>query len=114
MTNKEFLNAVISASLSDEITEKATTMLKALENERSKANARNNSKKLAENAPFIASIREIMEDGIQRTTSEIAEKLGVHTSKASPLLRGLVAEGFLTEEEVHVKGKGKVKAYTKA
>ena len=34
------------------------------------------------------------------------------TAKASALLRQLVAEGECTVEEVKVKGKGKLKAYT--
>ena len=87
MTNKEFFANVISANLSDEMTEKAQAMLDQLTKEREKASARVNSKKLAENAPILDAIRNLMHDGKKRLTSEVAV------------------------EDTKVKGKGVQKCY---
>lgn len=111
MTNKEFFANVISADLSDEMTEKAQAMLDQLTKERKKASARVNSKKLAENAPILDAIRNLMHDGKKRLTSEVATELELSTPKASALLRQLVALDELVVEDVKVKGKGAQKCY---
>ena len=111
MTNKEFFANVISANLSDEMTEKAQAMLDQLTKEREKASARVNSKKLAENAPILDAIRNLMHDGKKRLTSEVAVELELSTPKASALLRQLVALDELTVEDTKVKGKGVQKCY---
>lgn len=99
MTNKEFFENVISANLSDEITEKAQAMLDQL------------TKKLAENARILDAIRNLMHDGKKRLTSEVAAELELSTPKASALLRQLVALKELTVEDTKVKGKGVQKCY---
>lgn len=111
MTNKEFFANVISANLSDEMTEKAQAMLDQLTKEREKASARVNSKKLAENAPILDAIRNLMHDGKKRLTSEVAVELELSTPKASALLRQLVALEELAVEDTKVKGKGVQKCY---
>ena len=111
MTNKEFFANVISANLSDEMTEKAQAMLDQLTKERKKASARVNSKKLAENAPILDAIRNLMHDGKKRLTSEVAVELELSTPKASALLRQLVALEELSVEDIKVKGKGVQKCY---
>lgn len=111
MTNKEFFANVISANLSDRMNEKARAMLGQLTKEREKASARVNSKKLAENAPILDAIRNLMRDGKKRLTSEIAVELELSTPKASALLRQLVALGELDVEDVKLKGKGAQKGY---
>ena len=111
MTNKEFFANVISANLSDEMTEKAQAMLDQLTKEREKASARVNSKKLAENAPILNAIRNLMHDGKKRLTSEVAVELELSTPKASALLRQLVALEELSVEDIKVKGKGVQKCY---
>lgn len=111
MTNKEFFANVISANLSDEMTEKAQAMLDQLTKEREKASARVNSKKLAENAPILDAIRNLMHDGKKRLTTAVAVELELSPSKASALLRQLVALGELDVEDVKVKGKGVQKCY---
>lgn len=111
MTNKEFFANVISANLSDEMTEKAQAMLDQLTKERKKASARVNSKKLAENAPILDAIRNLMHDGKKRLTSEVAVELELSTPKASALLRQLVALDELAVEDAKVKGKGVQKCY---
>ena len=111
MTNKEFFANVISANLSDEMTEKAQAMLDQLTKEREKASARVNSKKLAENAPFLDAIRNLMHDGKKRLTSEVAVELELSTPKASALLRQLVALDELAVGDTKVKGKGVQKWY---
>lgn len=111
MTNKEFFANVKNANLSDEMNEKAQAMLDQLTKEREKASARVNSKKLAENAPILDAIRNLMHDGKKRLTSEVAVELELSTPKASALLRQLVALGELDVEDVKVKGKGAQKCY---
>lgn len=111
MTNKEFFANVISANLSDEMSEKAQSMLDQLTKEREKASARVNSKKLAENAPILDAIRNLMHDDKKRLTSEVAVELELSTPKASALLRQLVALGELDVEDVKIKGKGAQKCY---
>lgn len=111
MTNKEFFANVISANLSDEMTEKAQAMLDQLTKEREKASARVNSKKLAENAPILDAIRNLMHDGKKRLTSEVAVELKLSAPKVSALLRQLVALDELDVEDVKVKGKGMQKCY---
>ena len=78
---------------------------------REKASARVNSKKLAENAPILDAIRNLMDDNKKRLTSEVAVELELSTPKASALLRQLVALGELDVEDVKVKGKGAQKCY---
>lgn len=111
MTSKEFFANVISANLSDEMTEKAQAMLDQLTKEREKASARVNSKKLAENAPILDAIRNLMHDGKKRLTSEVAVELKLSAPKVSALLRQLVALDELDVEDVKVKGKGMQKCY---
>lgn len=78
--------------------------------------ARNSAKraeKLEADAPLVESITSML--GAEPiTTSEIATAAGVSTSKASYILRTLVAEGVAVASDVTVKGKGKAKAYTLA
>lgn len=111
MTNKEFFANVISANLSDDMNEKAQAMLDQLTKEREKASARVNSKKLAENAPILDAIRNLMHDGKKRLTTAGAAELGLSLYKVSAMLRQLVALGELDVEDVKVKGKGTQKCY---
>lgn len=114
MTNKMFFEAVIDAAISDEVTEKATLMLKQLEHERATANSRNSKKKEAENAPLIEAVLTALSDGHEKLTSEVAVLAEMSTPKASALLRKLVAENKVTVRDVKVPKKGTQKAYALA
>lgn len=109
MTYREFLNTIISANISDEITDFA-------KNEQDKLDARNEkrrntlSKEQKENEALKAKMVESI--GSTTTASEVATRFGISTQKASALLRQLVESGALVAGEVKVKGKGTVKTYT--
>lgn len=109
MTKKEFYNAVIAGTVSAEMVEFAQKELDTM-------NASSQKRALAaeaKNAEGFALIREYFsaKDGAQALTSEVAENVGMTTSKASALLRKMVENGELIAEDVKVSGKGTRKAY---
>jgi Fic family protein len=109
MTYREFLNTIVSANISDEVTDFA-------KNEQDKLDARNEkrrntlSKEQKANEEIKHSIVEYINGTV--TASEVAGALNISTQKASALLRQLVESGALVAGEVKVKGKGTVKTYT--
>lgn len=114
MTNREFLNAVISAGISAEVTEFATASLTKIDEKNEKRKA-SGSKTAQANVAIKSAIVAAMENGVTYTAAEIVA-LGVEgvtsTQKASALMRQIVAAGQATESEIKIKGKGKVKGYT--
>lgn len=112
MTNREFYNAIVTANLSDEITEKAHALLAQID-ARNEKRASTPSKKSVENAPLKDAIVALFTDEVKvLTAAEVGVRLEVTTQKASALLRQMVEGGVLTAEEVKVPKKGKVKAYS--
>jgi DNA-binding MarR family transcriptional regulator len=111
MTTREFLNAVKSAAISDEMTEKAQAMLAALDkkNEQRKSKP---SKVAVANEPLKQAIVDYLTANGAKVSSEIGEALQMTTQKASALCRQLVEDGTLKSEEVKVPKRGKVKAYS--
>lgn len=114
MTYKVFYQNVINAGLSDEMTAFAQNALQTLEN-KAKARAEKGTKTQRDNAIIKANIVKAMEADTVYTVASIIT-MGIEgvtsTQKASALLRQLKDEGVVTESEVKVKGKGKVKGYT--
>lgn len=110
MTNREFLNTVIEANLSDDATEKAKALLAQID-KRNEKRASTPSKTAVANAPIKASIVGMLTDE-PKTAAEIGATLEITTQKASALLRQLAEDGTVSVSEVKVKGKGKVKGYT--
>ena len=114
MTNREFLNAVINAEISDELTAQAQDMLAKLDARNAKR-AATPSKAAVANEPIKAKIVELLSDATElMTASQVGESLEISTQKASALLRQLVEVGTLISEEVKVPKKGKQKGYTLA
>ena len=112
MTTREFLNAVISANISDELTEKAQALI-AQADARNAKRASTPSKTAVANAPIKTAILTLYTDEVKSlTATEVGEHLGITTQKASALLRQLVESGTLTSEEIKVPKKGKVKSYS--
>ena len=120
MTNREFYEMVtLFVNDSDLVVDKGELgeklVAKATE-EIAKLDARNASRKnkpsktQIENAPIIAKIAELLTDTPMRA-SEIAEALGISTSKASALAKKV--EGVVVTD-VKVKGKGTQKGYSLA
>ena len=106
MTKREFLEAVITANLTEEVIAYASGEVVKMDEKNAKR--RNSPSKTAlANEPIKAKIREILTTTPQ-SASEIAEKVEISTQKASALLRQI--DG-LTVTEIKVKGKGKVKGY---
>lgn len=113
MTTREFLNSVISANISDDVTAQAQAMIANLDKRNAKR-ASTPSKTAIANEPIKASIVDLFANGGSKTASEVAVALTITTQKASALLRQLVENGTLTSTEVKVPKKGKCKAYALA
>jgi len=113
MTNREFLNTVITANINAETTAHAQAMIEALDKRNAKR-ASTPSKTAVANEPIKASIVDLFAKGESKTASEVAVALTITTQKASALLRQLVENGTLTSTEVKVPKKGKCKAYALA
>lgn len=114
MTNREFLNAVIALSASEEITEHAKAMIASLD-KRNAARTSKPSKTQLENAPIKEAILGVIaEMNAEVSASELHERLNISVQKASSLSRQLVEEGKLSKGERKEKGKGLVKVYSLA
>lgn len=116
MTQRTFLEMVVTANISDEVTSYAKERIKHLDevNEHRKAKG---SKTQRANVEVKKSILAVMENGTIYTASQIVE-MGVDgitsTQKASALLRQMAETGELTVTDIKIKGKGKVKGYALA
>ena len=114
MTNREFLNAVIALSASEEITEHAKAMIASLD-KRNAARTSKPSKTQLENAPIKEAVLGVIaEMNAEVSASELHERLNISVQKASSLCRQLVEEGKLSKGERKEKGKGLVKVYSLA
>lgn len=112
MTNRELYTAIINANLSDEITEKAQSLLTQLD-ARNEKRASTPSRTALANEPIKTAILDLYSDEVKTlTASEVSAHLEITTQKASALLRQLVESGRLTAEEVKIPKRGKVKAYS--
>jgi len=110
MTTREFLNIVVEANLSDEVTEKAQTLLVALD-KRNENRSSKPSKRQLENQPIREMILGYLNGSEPKTAADIGEHCGITTQKASALCSQMQKEELLTAEEVKVPKKGKVKGY---
>ena len=110
MTTREFLNAVITSNISDEMNEKAQALINALD-KRNSARKDKPSKTAIANAPIKQAMVEYLKGKGTVTASAVGEGMNLSTQKASALLRQLAEEGVVATSEVKEK-KGKVKGYT--
>lgn len=111
MTNREFLNAVINANVSEEIKEYAKAAIEKLDTRNASRNSKP-SKVQLENAP----IKEALLNHLRGTSEKLTEMdlglvLNVTHNKAGSLARQLVAEGLVLMEEVKIPKVGKRKVY---
>ena len=111
MTTREFLNSVVSANISVEMTEKANALIMALDKRNSQRKAKP-SKTAVANEPIKAEIVNFLTSNGTKVASEIGEGLNITTQKASALCRQLVESGVLTVSDVKVAKKGTLKAYS--
>ena len=114
MTQRMFLEMVVNANISDEMTAYAMERIKHLDdvNEHRKAKG---SKTQRANAEVKKAILASLEENTVYTASQVAE-MGIEgitsTQKASALLRQMTETGELTVTDIKIKGKGKVKGYS--
>lgn len=112
MTNREFLNAVIGANLSDEMNQFATDAIAKMD-KRNADRSSKPSKTAIANEPIKAAILTYLADHPKAIAADVAKGVGLDSlAKASGLCVQLVKEGKLTSEDVKIPKKGKVKAYT--
>ena len=113
MTKREFFVAVMALEGIDAELKLFAEQEIAKMDERNEKRKNSPSKKSVENEPIKEKIVDFLNgaDGSQ-IASEIASAVEISTQKCSALCRQLVNDGTLKSEEVKVKGKGKVKAYS--
>ena len=112
MTNREFLTAVSTNAVTEDVIAYAAAQLVKMDEANEKR--KNKPSKTAEaNAPILESITGILTAEPQ-TATDIAGLVGISTQKASALLRQLVASGAAVQSEVKVPKRGIVKAYALA
>lgn len=113
MTNREFYQFIITNVEDEAIVTHAKEALASLDARNAKRNTQKSAKREAEYTPIEESIVAVLNETAQ-TTSEIASKVGLTTSKVSPRCKALVEKGLAVEVEVKVPKVGLRKAYAKA
>ena len=112
MTKREFLNAILTGNLTEEVLTHATEELEKLDATNEKR--RNTpSKKDTENAPLKEALAGLLSE-TPTTAADLAVKVELSVQKTSALLRQLVDEGKAVASEVKVPKKGTQKGYTRA
>ena len=112
MTKREFLMEVAKIE-NEELAEFAQAELKKMDDANEKRKEKT-SKKAEENQPLVDRIVNEILGTEPKTASDVAAILEVSVQKASSLCRAAVALSKAVQSEIKVKGKGTVKAYTKA
>ena len=110
MTMKDFLTAVIAASVSDEVTAFATAEVAKIDGKNAKRRTTPTAAQKA-NADMLTAFVASLRASEWVTASDAASRMGVTVQKASALLQSGVKSGALVVTDAKVKGKGKVKAY---
>lgn len=111
MTNREFLNAILSANLSAEMNEKAQALIDTLDKRNAQRSSKP-SKRSVENQPVKEAIVAFLRENPNRPASEIGTGCGITTMKASTLCVQLSKEEVLISSEVKFPKKGMVKVYS--
>lgn len=111
MTYREFYTAIVSANISDEITEFAESAIAKLD-KKNASRSNTLTKTQVENEKIKDEILSQMEEGKTYTCKEISEKHEISTQKTSALMRQLAQSGKVKVSEVKIKGSGIVKGYT--
>ena len=118
MTTREFYQAVIDASINEEITAFATAGIEKLDHAltlRKDSAAKKALEKEAERAPIRDAIMAVMTTE-PKTATTLIEEAGVEIKpQAIPsLLKSLCEAGTVVKTEVRVTGKGKQRGYALA
>lgn len=110
MTEREFLNAVIGGTVTEEVIKHAEANVAKLD-KRNASRSSKPSKVALANAPIKEAILAFVAENEDAIASAIATGCEISVQKASTLCRQLVEEGQMTSQEVKVPKRGKVKAY---
>ena len=110
VTLRQLFEAVINDEITDKMKEKARTEIAKLDAANAKR-AEKSAEKAKENEPIKQEIVNFLRQHGKHTTAEIAEGVGISTSKASAMCRQLVESEMLVASDVSIKNKGKQKAY---
>lgn len=110
ITLRQLFEAVINDEITDSMKEKARSEIAKLDVANAKR-AEKSAEKAKENEPIKQEIVNFLREHGKHTTTEIAEGVGISTSKASAMCRQLVESKMLVASDVSVKNKGKQKAY---
>lgn len=111
MTTREFLTAVITSNISEEMNTKAQALIDALDKKNSQRKDKPSKVAIA-NEPVKQAIVDYLTTNGTKVASEVGTALGISTQKASTLCRQLTEAEVLKVEDVKVKGKGVLKAYS--
>ena len=112
MTMRKYHEAVLAIpGCPADVAEKAKAEIAKLDATNAKRTEKAKEKS-AENKPVKDAIFQFLLSNGTKTSPEIAEGVGITTSKASAMCRQMVDDGQLTVSEVKVPKKGKLKAYT--
>ena len=111
MTMRKYHEAVLAIpGCPADVAEKAKAEIAKLDATNAKRTEKAKEKS-AENKPVKDAIYQFLLSNGTKTSPEIAEGVGITTSKASAMCRQMVDDGQLTVSEVKVPKKGKLKAY---
>ena len=111
MTNREFYNAIVSAKISDEITEFAEKAIAKMDEKNAKRSNTKSATQVANDEIKVAILAQMEAEKVY-TCKEISEKHEISTQKTSALMRQLAQSGKVEVSEVKVKGQGTVKGYS--
>ena len=109
MTQREFFNAVINGTVTEEMVQFANESIAKLD----ARNSKRAEQRVDKHADERIAIANVLTDK-PMLASEIAKGLDLSVSKVSALCRQMVGDGVLTVEDVKVKGKGTQKSYSLA
>jgi len=110
MTNREFLNIVLSANISEDANAKATALLEALDKRNAQRSSKP-SKRSIENQPIKEAILKFLGESTPATASDIAKACELKVQKASGVCIQMEKEGVLVSEWVKLPKKGQTKVY---
>lgn len=111
MTQRDFLNAVIKADVSKDITDYAKSAIVKLDEKNANRKVSKSAvKHKAENDNVKSAILAFMKPNTVYTCAQLADATGQSTQKISALMRQ-IDESVVTILDVKVVGKGKCKGY---
>ena len=112
MTNREFYNAIVKASINEDITNHALAEIGKLDKKNAKRKATEGEIK-TENKPIAEAILKALEGG-SMLSANLAQAVGVTTQKVNGVAGEMVKLGMLDKFKVKVKNKGEQTAYALA